>query len=363
MLVLFHLNRANSSSQQIIGHFVYKKRSLLNRSRIQTHSSHLHRQPALLRYLLSHLPIQGAPSHSIVASNPSDLHSDSHVAPSPIVIPNALIEVSPVPCCCLHTRHPELLHISLDSAPVSAPQQVTEFHPIPGVVSEPIDCSPFLVKEPPVSPTSSATAEAPVISVQFDSESQEKEPDTAPPPQPGCLQPPRITYERVDPLTLTRSPSGYPTPELDSLTGTPLPPHSPSWLSRNVQDYHPSVEPPSPPPLIIPPPVPVGYVRPPDSALISEEEFESTRILHTPSRPSSLHHSTSHSPRSSSDRCSSLWKSRSPTVVAQSPPSFLQRSNSFTPDNSPAPRQGLLFIDTTLPRVSADPPWWRSAWP
>jgi len=213
------------------------------------------------------------------------------------------------------------------------------------------------VKEPPVSPTSSTTAQAPVITVQLVSESQEKEPDTAVPPQSGCLQPPRITYERVDPLTLTRSPSGYPTPELDSLTATPLPPHSPSWLSRNVQDYHPSVEPLSPPPLIIPPPVPVGYIPPPDSALISEEEFERTRILHTPSRPSTpLRHSTSHSPRSSSDRCSSLWKSRSSTVVAQSPPSFLQRSNSFTPENSPAPRQGLLFVDT-LPRVSADPAW------
>ena len=255
----------------------------------------------------------------------------------------------------LHTRHSEPSRTPLDSTPASVPPQVTEFHLPPGAVSEPIDRSPFFVKESPVSPTLSTTAEVPVITVRLDSESQEKEPDTAVPPQPGCLQPPRVTYERVDPLTLTRSPSGYPTPELDSLTATPLPPHSPSWLSRNVQDYHPRVEPPSPLPLIIPPPVPVGYVPPPDSALISVEEFERTRILHTPSRPPSpLRHSTSHSPRSSSDRCSSLWKSRSSTVVAQSSPSFLQRSNSFTPENSPAPRQGLLFIDT-LPRVSADP--------
>lgn len=187
------------------------------------------------------------------------------------------------------------------------------------------------------------------------------------PSQPGCLQPPRIAYEFVDPLTLTRSPSGCPTPELDSLTSTPLPGHSPSWFSRNVQgyQYYPSVvpqQPPSPPPLIIPPPVPAGYVLPPpDSALISEEEFQNTRILHTPSRPASpSRHASSQSPRYRSDRCSSLWKSRSPTVVGQSSPSFLQRSNSLTPENSPAPRQGLLFLDT-LPRVSADPKQWRSA--
>lgn len=178
------------------------------------------------------------------------------------------------------------------------------------------------------------------------------------PPQPGCLQPSRITYELVDPLTLTRSPSGCPTPELDSLTATPLPSGSPSWLSRNVQVYqfHQTVEPPSPPPLIVPPPVPVGFIRPrPDSALFSEEEFQNTRILHTPSRPSThSRHPSSHTPRYCPDRDSSLWKSRSPTIVGQSSPSFLQRSNSFTPENSPAPRQGLLFLDT-LPRVSANP--------
>ena len=198
------------------------------------------------------------------------------------------------------------------------------------------------------------------ITVRPESESQEEEPDTAVPPQSDYLQPPQVTYERVDPLTLTRSPSGCPTPELDSLTGTPLPPHSPSWFSRNVQDYeyYPSVEPQrplSPPPLIIPPPVPVGYNPPPDSALISEEEFQWTRILHTPSRPSSpSRHLSSPSSRDSTDRRSSLWKSRSPTVVAQSPPSFLQRSNSFTPENSPVPREGLLFVDP-LPRVRAGP--------
>ena len=344
---------------------MYKERFPLNRSRIQTHSSHLRRRLALLPYLLSRLRIRGAPSHSIAASNPSDLHSDSHVAPSSTVIPNVLIEVSPCILLSFYIHGILNYYIPLDSVPAGAPPQVTEFHPLPGVVSEPIDCSPFLVKETLVSPTSSTTAEAPVITVHLAQESRGKEPDTAVPPQSGSLQPPRITYERVDPLTLTRSPSGYPTPELDSLTATPLPPHSPSWLSRNVQDYqyHSSVDdvevqqPPSPPPLIIPPPVPVGYVPPPDSALISEEEFQRTRILHTPSRPSTpSRHSASHSPRYSSDRRSSLWKSRSPTVVGQSSPSFLQRSNSFTPENSPAPREGLLFVDT-LPRVSVNPAW------
>jgi hypothetical protein len=145
------------------------------------------------------------------------------------------------------------------------------------------------------------------------------------------------------------------------LTATPLPSHSPSWLSRNVQcyQYHTGVEPqqpPSPPPLIVPPPVPVGYVPPPpDPSFISEEEFQNTRILHTPSRPSTPSRcSSSHSPRYCADRDSSLWKSRSPTVVGQSSPSLLQRSNSFTFENSPVPRQGLLFLDT-LPRVSANP--------
>ena len=249
---------------------------------------------------------------------------------------------------------------SLDPVPASAPPPVTELHLLPGVVSEPIDRSPSLAEETSDPCVSSSTAVLPVITVQSYSGSQEKESETAVPPQPGCLQPPRITYELVDPLTLTRSPSGCPTPELDSLTATPLPSHSPSWLSRNVQvhQYHSSAElqpPPSPPPLIVPPPVPVGFIPPPGSALISEEEFQSTRILHTPSRPSTpSRYPSAHTPRYCSDRGSSLWKSRSPTVVGQSSPSFLQRSNSFTPENSPAPRQGLLFLDT-LPRVSANP--------
>lgn len=247
-------------------------------------------------------------------------------------------------------------HVNRDAVPASVPQ-VTEINPTPSVVPEPIDSSRIAWKTPDPS-TSGSTAALPVITVQTDSEQQEEESDTAEPPQSGCLQAPRITYELVDPLTLTRSPSGCPTPELDSLTGTPLP--SPSWLSRNVQYYqYPShVEPqppPSPPPLFVPPPVPVGYIPPPpDPAFISEEEFQSTRILHTPSRPTTpSRHAPSYTPRYCPDRCSSPWKRGSPTVVGQSSPHLLHRSNSFTQENSPAPR-GLLFLDT-LPRTLSAP--------
>lgn len=244
-----------------------------------------------------------------------------------------------------------------DTAPSSAPR-VTEFNSLPGVIPKSITRPPAVIKEIPDPSALSPTVVHPVIIVQPAPEPQEEESEKAVPQQAGRLQPTRIVYELVDPLTLTRSPSGCPTPELESLTGTPLPSHSPSWLSRNVRGY-PGVEPqpyPSPPPLIVPPPVPVGYVLPPpDPEFISEEEFQNTRILHTPSRPSTpSHRLSSRTPRYCADRSSSLWKSRSPTVVGQSSPSFLQRSNSFTPENSPAPRQGLLFLDT-LPRTLSAP--------
>ena len=344
-------------SLQILGGLIHRNR-FLKPSRIQTHSFLLHLQAVPLRHPLSHHLIPGVPSHFTAGSNPSDLHSGSRVVLKPTVIPNALIEVSPNTLLLLYVHGFRTITYPLDPVPAGAPPQVTELHSPPGVVPEPIDCSPPLAKVTSDPSASNSTAVLPVITVQPDSGSQKEKSDSAVQPQPGCLQPPRTTYELVDPLTLTRSPSGCPTPELDSLTATPLPPHSPSWFSRNVQtyQYHPSVEPPSPSPLIVPPPVPVGFISPPpNSALFSEEEFQSTRILHTPSRPSTPSRlSSSHTPRYCSDRGSSLWKSRSPTVVGQSSPSFLRRSNSFTPENSPAPRQGLLFLDT-LPRVSANP--------
>ncbi|OBZ79447.1 hypothetical protein A0H81_00796 [Grifola frondosa] len=61
-------------------------------------------------------------------------------------------------------------------------------------------------------------------------------------------------YERVDPRTLTQSPAASTITAL-SPTATPLPPHSPSWYSRNVKDLE-AAKSNSPPPL---------YIRPPSS--------------------------------------------------------------------------------------------------
>ncbi|KAI0963938.1 hypothetical protein AcW1_000881 [Taiwanofungus camphoratus] len=78
------------------------------------------------------------------------------------------------------------------------------------------------------------------------------------PPEPNATDcRPRLqlpSYERVDPRDLTASPTESTTTGF-SPTGTPLPSHSPSWLSRNVKDFD-IAESYSPSPLPICPPSP-----------------------------------------------------------------------------------------------------------
>lgn len=169
-------------------------------------------------------------------------------------------------------------------------------------------------------------------------------------------------------MELTRSPSVYTVPELYSVSATPLP-SSPSYLSRNIQGLErPQLDitsilhaisqetsspiPLSPAPLLIPPPVPFGYIPPP-TIVVTDEDFTSSFARRPRSyrsnRSSSRHRSISYS--SSVRRQSATWKSRSPTVVAQSPSSFLRRSHSFCSEASPRISDHHLFFTDSLQKV------------
>ena len=115
---------ANPTPRQIPGQPIYTKRSLLNRLRTQTHSSHLHRRPGHLRHLLSRHLIRGVPSRSIAASNLSGLHSDSRGAQKAIVIRSRSIEVCPPTVLLVYILHDILNYY------ISTPQTLSQLAPL-----------------------------------------------------------------------------------------------------------------------------------------------------------------------------------------------------------------------------------------
>jgi hypothetical protein len=258
------------------------------------------------------------------------------------------------------------LIICSDFSP-KTPEQKVGLRLLPDFIPEPFDLS-FSFDEDSNSShfgdLAISVSEPPIITVQ---EEQQCTP-VATPTESSCvhhLAAPPFKYECVNPLDLTRSPSIYTTPELYSLSATPLP-SSPAWLSRNIQGIENSQAenslkeplgnnfstPSSPAPLIIPPPIPVGYVLPPVPRIVTEDDFTRSHNRRPPSyrsRQSTLtHRPISYS--SSVRRHSGVWKSRSPTVVAHSPSSFLRRSRSFSPGSTPYTQDQLLLVDS-LPKV------------
>jgi hypothetical protein len=269
-----------------------------------------------------------------------------------------------------------LLIIRSDSIPKTIIQQPVDFRPLPEYIPEPFDLS-FGFDED----SSSCFSEVLTLSTQTPSTTAvEEETECTPvsaskePHLSSHLAVPLFKYECVNPLELTRSPSIYTTPELYSLSATPLP-SSPAWLSRNIRGIEnphpelstapqtplldPSRTPASPAPLIIPPPVPVGYVLPPVPQIVVSEE-DCTRSLHPHppsyrSRQSSTLRYRSISYSSLRDH-SEIWKSRSPTIVAHSPSSFLRRSRSFSPEASPFIQDQSILVDS-VPKVRVLHTW------